>query len=238
MNLDDFIVGSLEGPPDPEAAERVADDPEAAALAPVLASQRELLAEPETWAELPPALEDAVVGAIAAERDGDVVPLEAARSGSARRARRRPSPWWSAVPAAAAAAVVAVVVIAGGDDGGPTRPAVEVELAGTELAPEASGRADLEAWSSGVRVDLDVEGLPPAEPGFYYQAWVVGPSGSVALGSFHLHGGETVVLWSGVEAEAGVVLSITREPDDGDASPSGQRVLSGTVQVDLDAAGD
>lgn len=240
MNLDDFIVSSLEpGPPDPEVDALVAAGGEAAALAPELALQRQMLGDARTWEDPPAGLVDDLVAAIASERDGEATPAVVADAGGAgevtpldaARRRRRPSPWWSALPAAAAAVVVAVLVVGSdGGDGVVAGEPVQVELAGTELAPDARATAELAEWRSGVRVDLDVEGLPPAAPGFYYQAWVLGPSGPVAIGTFHLHDVEAVVLWSGVDARPGVVLSITREPDDGDPEPSGQRVLAGTVE--------
>jgi hypothetical protein len=238
VNLDDFIVGSLEpGPPDAETVAMAATDGEAAALAPELARTRDLLGEASTWAELPAGMEDALVAAIAGESANGPAMADAGSSravpGGRSGSRRRRVGWWSAVPAAAAAALVVGVVVA--DGGSEEPPEVEVALAGTELAPQASATAQIQEADAGVRVELDVDALPPAEPGTYYQAWLVGPNGAVALGTFHLRSDRSphVVLWSGVDARRGVLVTVTIEPDDGDPAPSSQRDLEGR----LDGAG-
>ena len=237
MNLDDFIAASLE----PDGVDpATAPGGEARALAPELAAQRRLLASADTWAEVPAGLEDAVVAAIAAEADpaplvgtppvvGAAVgaPTAAAQGPAARRARSR---WLRALPAAAVAAVLAVVLIVGTGSDGDGGGAVSVELAGTELAPEAAGHVDLHDTPVGVRAELDADGLPPSAPGEYYEAWVVGDGGLVAIGTFHSRGdGAEVVLWSGVDLDQVTVFAITVEPDDGDVTTSGRRVLVGEL---------
>lgn len=239
MNLDDFIVRSLEpGPPDPESEAFVAAGGEAAALAPELARTRDLLADEGTWADAPSSLEAAIVASISAEAaaGGVGAPVAHRPSDDAPVAGHRPTKarnrWWSVVPAAAAAVlVVGVVASSVGDTDGP--PTVEVALAGTEAAPTANATAELQEVGAGLRVELDVEDLPPAEEGTYYQAWIVGPHGAVALGTFHLRTDRSpdIVLWSGVAAPRGVLVTVTLEPDDGDPAPSGTRVLEGRVAV-------
>lgn len=239
MSLDDFITSSLEPGGVPADA---APDGEARALAPELDRQRALLGSPDTWAEPPPGLEDAVVAAILGEATmaddpaSTPAPAAAAVGGvvggddgpAARRARSR---WLRALPAAAVAAVLAVALIVnvGGGDGG--TDAVSVELAGTELAPEAAGTVELHDTPVGVRAELAADGLPPSGPDEYYEAWVVaGEDRLMAIGTFHSRGdGTQVVLWSGVDLDDVTVIAITVEPDDGDVTTSGRQVLVGEM---------
>ena len=91
---------------------------------------------------------------------------------------------------AAAAAIVVLAGVVGILVRPPTTVPVRTSVAGTELAPEASAVATVEETGSGVAIELDVSGLPPAEPGTYYQAWVKGPDGLVTVGTFHMRGGD------------------------------------------------
>jgi hypothetical protein len=107
-------------------------------------------------------------------------------------------------------------------------PIATAQLVATELAPTASGVAEVFTDDAGFRIVIDVE-LPEPQPGFFYQAWVRRESGLVAIGTFS-RGGE-VVLWSGVPVVDGDQVTITLEPDDGDATSSGQRVLAGELTL-------
>jgi hypothetical protein len=123
------------------------------------------------------------------------------------------------------AGVVGIVVRNG--DGGAGR---EFAVAGTELAPGASAVATVEDTGSGVSIELDVSGLPPAEPGTYYQAWVKGPDGLVTVGTFHMRGGDDKVdLWSGVPLDRYPTLTVTLQDEDAGQESSGRVVLSGDV---------
>ncbi|HEX5301999.1 MAG TPA: anti-sigma factor [Streptosporangiaceae bacterium] len=112
----------------------------------------------------------------------------------------------------------------------PTRPRPTPPggwLAGTRLAPAASAVAKLHATPSGLAIELDVSGLPPSPPGFYYQAWMKGPHGLVTIGTFHMRGGPgTVELWSAVSLAGYPTITVTREPEDGNPASSGQVVLT------------
>jgi hypothetical protein len=188
---------------------------------------RDLLADESVWAE--PA-SDGVENLLAA--------IEA-ESGGRQAAGARPSP----VPArrgavrrralialSAAAAVVVVVGAIGivarpGDDDGR-----EFDVAGTELAPEATAVATVEELGSGVAIELDVSGLPPAEPGTYYQAWVKGAEGLVTVGTFHMRDGDdSVELWSGVPVDRYPTLTVTLQDEGGGQESSGRVVLSGEI---------
>jgi hypothetical protein len=179
----------------------------------------DILGKESTWAEPSPHVLDEVLSEIEA-------------SPSARRGRFGRPVVWGGLAAAAAALVVGVAVVelvGSTSDGDGTGQ--EVALAGTELAPGASAVATLRDTPTGVAVDLEVEGLPPAPEGSYYQAWVKGPAGLVAIGTFHNRepDDEPVGLWSGVDTAAYPEITVTLEPEDGDPASSGQRVLGGSL---------
>jgi Anti-sigma-K factor rskA len=121
---------------------------------------------------------------------------------------------------AAAAVVIGIVVTRG--------PATtDVVLAGTRLAPAASATARLHVTPSGLAIELDVSGLPPSAPGYFYPAWMKGPRGLVTIGTFHMRGGPgTVELWSAVSLADYPAITVTREPEDGNPASSGQVVLT------------
>jgi Anti-sigma-K factor rskA len=187
---------------------------------------RDLLADDAVWAEPSPTGVDELLAAIQAESDGTVpaAPASAPRVPSRRRSRRL-------VLVAAAAGIVAVagvvgVVVRSADDG----VGQDFAVAGTELAPDASGVATVEETGSGVAIELDVSGLPPAEPGTYYQAWVKGPDGLVTVGTFHMRGGDDHVdLWSGVPLDRYPTLTVTVQQEGAGQASSGRVVLSGEV---------
>jgi hypothetical protein len=187
---------------------------------------RDLLADDAVWAEPLPTGVDELLAAIQAESDGTVpaAPASAPRVPSRRRSRRL-------VLVAAAAGIVAVagvvgVVVRSADDGA----GQDFAVAGTELAPDASGVATVEETGSGVAIELDVSGLPPAEPGTYYQAWVKGPDGLVTVGTFHMRGGDDHVdLWSGVPLDRYPTLTVTVQQEGAGQASSGRVVLSGEV---------
>jgi hypothetical protein len=189
---------------------------------------RGLLAAPELWTEPPGGLLDRITASItantanAANAATMANPARAARKDSRRRTRvRRPAGAAVAALLAAAAVVIGIVVTRG-------PVTTDVVLAGTRLAPGASAVAKLHATPSGLAIELDVAGLPPSPPGSYYQAWMKGPRGLIAIGTFHLRGPGTVELWSAVSLAGYPTITVTREPEDGNPASSGQVVLSGS----------
>lgn len=182
---------------------------------------RGLLADGAMWAAPPPELIDRIVVRI------DKPPASGATPRGGVQSR------WALIGglAAAAALLVALLVtdrMTGRAGGTPSR---EVAMSGTELAPEASATARVSETPSGVSIILRLEGLDPAADGFYYQAWVKGSAGLVAIGTFHMRDGEDepVELWSGVAVASYPDITVTLEPEDGDPASSGQRVLTGSV---------
>ena len=143
-----------------------------------------------------------------------------------RRSRRRAP----VLLGAAAAALLAVVAIAGvlatrGGDAGE-----EFQLAATELVPDASADATVEATGSGLSITLSVEDLPPAAPGTFYQAWMKGPDGSIPIGTFHARDGDgPIELWSGVDAARYPTMTVTIQQEGAGPESSGRVVLSGDI---------
>ena len=191
---------------------------------------RDLLADDAVWAEPSPTGVDDLLAAIQTESGGTVpaapatAPAAQPRVPSRRRSRRL-------MLVAAAAGIVAVAGVVGilvrsADDGA----GQDFAVAGTELAPNASGVGTVEETGSGVSIELDVSGLPPAEPGTYYQAWVKGPDGLVTVGTFHMRGGDDHVdLWSGVPLDRYPTLTVTLQREGAGQESSGRVVLSGEV---------
>jgi hypothetical protein len=177
---------------------------------------RALLADPDGWAEPPAGLLDQILAGT-----GTGTGTAAGRDDRRRQIQMRRTVRAGAAALLAAAAVVVGIVVTRG-------PATtDVTLAGTRLAPAASATARLHATPSGLAIELDVSGLPPSPPGYYYQAWMKGPRGLVTIGTFHLRGGPgTVELWSAVSLADNPAITVTREPEDGNPASSGQVVLT------------
>jgi Anti-sigma-K factor rskA len=187
---------------------------------------RDLLADDAVWAEPSPTGVDDLLAAIEAESGGSVPAAPVARPRAPSRGRSR-----RLMLVAAAAGIVVVaglvgILVRSADDS----RGRDFAVAGTELAPAASGVATVEETGSGVAIELDVSGLPPAEPGTYYQAWVKGPGGLVTVGTFHMRGGDDrIELWSGVPLDDYPTLTVTLQEEGAGQESSGRVVLSGDV---------
>jgi hypothetical protein len=234
MNPPEWLAGYLE-----QGVHMPGTDAPDAATANAARRLRVLLASPDLWSEPPGGLLDQITASIGRERTVLAGPPPAAVTWSAanaaiaanaantarkdgrRRARMRRSAGAAVAALLAAAAVVISIVVTRGP------VTTDVALAGTRLAPAASAVAKLHATPSGLAIELDVSGLPPSPPGFYYQAWMKGPHGLVTIGTFHLRGGPgTVELWSAVSLAGYPTITVTREPEDGNPASSGQVVLT------------
>ena len=103
-------------------------------------------------------------------------------------------------------------------------------LAGTDQAPGASATAQLIDEPAGVRVRLDVDGLEGAPAGTFYEAWLVGETGKVSAGSFHLRGDQDHIdLWLGVDPDDYDAVSVTRQPLADGTTAEGVVVLRGDL---------
>jgi hypothetical protein len=234
MTPPEWLAGYLE-----QGVHMPGTDAPDAATADAARRLRVLLASPDLWSEPPGGLLDQITASIGRERTVLAGPppaavtwsaangarptanANAARKDGRRRARMRRSAGAAVAALLAAAAVVISIVVTRGP------VTTDVALAGTRLAPAASAVAKLHATPSGLAIELDVSGLPPSPPGFYYQAWMKGPHGLVTIGTFHMRGGPgTVELWSAVSLAGYPTITVTREPEDGNPASSGQVVLT------------
>jgi Anti-sigma-K factor rskA len=187
---------------------------------------RQLLADPAVWDQPAADLEDRVVHAISAEAGAaGPVPTSANQAQSKGRARRRVM---TIIAGLAAAVVIAVGLAVSLVSGGPQPETLRAALAGTDLAPSASGEATMTKTSSGWRINLQAHGLPLLNDGRYYEAWLKDPAGElVPVGTFNQP--ENVTLWAGVAPTQYSTLTVTEQLANGDPASSGQRVLLGTA---------
>jgi len=153
----------------------------------------------------------------------EVIPFE--------RPRRR----WVGPLLGAAAALLAVAAFSLGvrltEDDTERQPDFLIAMAATELAPGAEAVADVVATPLGTRIILDVQGLPPAPEGHYYEAWLrQSPEVGVSAGTFHLRGGDGAIeLWAGVTMDAYPLITVTLQEEGAGAASSGRVVLKGSV---------
>lgn len=193
-----------------------------------------LLARPDIWDAAPPEIEAAVVAAIAAvaapAQPATVSDLDARREQAARR--RSTIGWWAAAAAASVAVVAGAVTLVRDEADG---DGVVVALAATDLAPGASGTATFEATPAGLKIVIDTDDLPSAQPGEMYEAWISNGTIRICAGSFHLRGGEgPIELWAGTADPDFHTVTVTREPIDGDTDTSGMVVLRGEFELPSD----
>ena len=223
MTGDDDRIAYLAGDGRPPAdAEERAD----------LDELRALLAHPSVWAQPSADLEDRVVASVGAEAAASptaAVPptLPTAYDGGRRRRRRRLR---IAAVGVAAAIAVAVGVPLGLQSSSRAPLQFRTALAGTSLAPDASGSATLTKTNAGWRVVLHATGLARLDNGRFYQAWLKNGAGILEpIGTFNQ--GPTVLLWSGVSPQNFPTVTVTEQTANGNPASSGQRVLLGTVNL-------
>jgi hypothetical protein len=125
-----------------------------------------------------------------------------------------------------AAAAVLVLVVAGVVL---TRPEpVDFTIAGTELAPAATADVRIVETPAGIVLRLDVAGLAPADPGTYYQGWVVSGEREVSVGTFHMRGGDGfVAFWSGVDLDDYPELIVSLQEEGAGPARSDRVVMTG-----------
>ena len=145
-----------------------------------------------------------------------------------REHRRRA--WVRPVLAVAAATVLGMalgaLLVSGGDD----PDGESFALAATDVIDGAAGSASVAETGSGLSISLSVEGLPPAEPGTFYQAWMRGETGSVPIGTFHAREGDgPIELWSGVDVADYPTMTVTIQQEGAGPESSGVVVLRGDI---------
>jgi hypothetical protein len=190
----------------------------------------ELLADPSTWVEPRPELEDAIVRAVADAPSAE--PIARSPETVATPVRRHPTRRRRVIVAAlgAAAAVIAFVGGLAVLSGGGTSSDYEAQLTATVVAPRAHAAATIAKSDAGFRVTLDARGLPLLPDGGYYAAWLRNDAGTVVpIGTFSSSKG-TVTLWSGVSPATFRTISVTVQSARDGTTP-GRRVLVGRVHA-------
>ncbi|HEX6946149.1 MAG TPA: anti-sigma factor [Acidimicrobiia bacterium] len=181
---------------------------------------RSLLGRAETWAEPPAGLLEDIL---------EATDREPARVMPAPRRRPRYLPGLSI---AAVLAIVLVGLILFLDQGPAEQDDMVVALAGTELAPGARGEARIDETPAGWYIRLQVDGLPPAPEGSYYEGWLWREGEGVSIGTFHLRSSEPIALWSGVSPDEYPVVRITLQDVGGGPAASERVMMAGTILGD------
>ncbi|WP_432947644.1 anti-sigma factor domain-containing protein [Kribbella sp. CA-253562] len=134
----------------------------------------------------------------------------------------------AAVGLVVAGAIGVGAVVASGPEGG------SVALSGTVLAEDARAVVEVRDSAGGVEIVVKPSGLAPAPVGSFYQGWVKGDRGMVAIGTFHLRdGAEEIALWSGVDLADYPAIAVTLQSEGAGTDSSGRVVLSGQVPPQL-----
>jgi anti-sigma-K factor RskA len=128
-----------------------------------------------------------------------------------------------------AGAVGLIVNVVGGAGQGDTTTIQLISATGGA----AKGEARVRNTDEGRAVELEIEGLPPAPAGFYYECWFVGPGDEidtpnrVSVGTFDVSdsGRTTVRMTSAGDAARFPNMGVTLEPDDGNPARTGRKVL-------------
>ena len=97
----------------------------------------------------------------------------------------------------------------------------------------AKGEAKVRSTAQGRVVELEVDGLPRAPAGFYYECWFVGDGDTLAkpnrvsVGTFEVPDADmyTYEMMSAARARAFPRMGVTLEPDDGNPQRTGEKVL-------------
>jgi anti-sigma factor RsiW len=251
-----YVLGALE--PEEEAAvrEHLRTCPESHAEFEELGSVVPALAEAVEAVEPPAALKSRILAAAAAQRLGPPVtaaPVAAPAPAAAKAPipidsrRRGPSPVSWFLVAAAGIAVVALVAVnlltLGRLNASEqfARDVAAVLETGSQpgaltavLAPaEAGGPRGLAAVGPDGTVTMAIQDLTPTTGADVYPGWaIVGDAAPVPLGGFTVGDGGTGRLdGTGVAAEPGMTLALTREPRPGAQTPTLPILTAGVAGV-------
>ncbi len=166
-----------------------------------------------------------------------------------RAARAQPAPWWhrlwDAIPASrgltalAGAAAVAVIALSSWavlnrQNGAPAPVAVAVALTATAAAPHAS--AQLTYQRGGNEAVLTASGLPSpgavSAGGSVYEVWLIRSDGLAVAAAYLSHNPDGT--WSAAvhgDLVAYSAVAATAEPAGGSASPTGAKVIQGSISA-------
>ena len=201
-----------------------------------------LLGDEAIWADVGPAADESIVAAIMTEVAASPTPVAEPEpqaqpepetepqanpdGGLAPVVQLAPTRWRSMALGAAAALLVVAGIFGITQLATSDPPDFEVAMAGTDLAPDASAQVELTDTPQGTRIVIDVEDLPPAPPGMYYEAWLrQNAEIGVSAGTFHLRSGDDEIeLWAGVWVEDYPLITVTLQ-EEAQTESSGQVVL-------------
>jgi anti-sigma-K factor RskA len=157
--------------------------------------------------------------------------------------KRPPKKRWRRPPLLAlAAAAILVIGLAVGVTASlghrSNTPVSRIRLVAVGGGP-AHGTATVRSTSSGLTIDMTVVDLAPSPPGTFYTCWLVGPGDSLAhpnrvsVGSFVVRGRAAVeVHWTtAADLHRFPQLGVTLEPNNGNPSHQGPKVLAGTTAL-------
>lgn len=202
-----------------------------------------LLADEAVWGEPSPGLRDSLLAQARSEQElGEDAPSAPTREPvdepAGRRSRRRLGMVGGGLVAAAAAIAVLLFAARPTDDADVTT----YELAATDLTPGLDATVDVRPLPAGVALTLHITGLPPAEEGTYYAAWLMPDMGAmgdgegmddrsmVGVGSFHWReGGTPIGLWSGVDTDRFPRFMVTLQDEDAPPLASDLVVMTGRL---------
>jgi hypothetical protein len=117
-----------------------------------------------------------------------------------------------------------------------TAPLATVRLVAVRGGP-AHGTATIRSTPAGLTIDMTVQDLLASPSGTFYTCWLVGPGDTlthpnrVSVGSFVVQKAGTVeVHWTtAADPHRFSQLGVTVEPDNGNPSHQGPKVLAGAV---------
>ena len=131
-------------------------------------------------------------------------------------------------------ALAATALVLRQGPGDPTSELVATaSLSGEGLDPggDGSGSAELLEGDGGWKVAIEVDRLPSAPPGTYYEAWLLGagPGQVQSLGA--LEGDERFVVPDGLAIDDFPLVDVSIEPIDGNPGHSSKSVLRGELET-------
>jgi hypothetical protein len=216
-DLAGYVLGILEPAESAAFTEHLGECSACRAEVAELSALRQLLARAEMAVEPPADLRARTLLAV------DALPVAAPR----RRARMVTMA--SVAVAALFLAALGAAALLSRDTDRARTPVFTAQLAAVATGSGAHGTAQLRSTPSGVVVELEVSGLPPAE-GSHYECWyvdAVDDATRISAGTFVTgeDGSAKVRMITAADPVRFPRIMVTREPDDGNPAP-GEPVLS------------
>ena len=230
-DLAGYVLQALEPDESQAFAAHVRDCPVCAEEVAALAHLPALLADAAPHVDVPVDLEARTFARIEADAGGGADARVTVRAPRTRRVgagmRRMLAVAAGFLLVAGAVGVIANLVSGSGGDGATTIRLISAT--GTTARAEAK----VHNTPQGRSIELEVEGLPPAPPGKYYECWFVGAGDTLAkpnrvsAGTFMMpdSGSYKAEMISAADATRFPKMGVTVEPDDGNPQRTGPKVL-------------